>query len=154
MYTRDDCIRDTMQHSEHVRQNLSIIIEQLRDRAQHHDESKLSEAEIDGFTEYTPKLKYAEFGSEEYENFLTELKPVLAHHYQENRHHPEHFANGYRDMNLVDLVEMFCDWLASTQRMARGDIYKSIEHVQKRFVLSDDLVQILKNTAKDVFHVS
>ena len=56
-------------------------------------------------------------------------------------------------MNLVDLVEMFCDWLASTQRMAKGDIYKSIEHAQERFGLSDDLVAILRNTAKDVFQV-
>ncbi|GAK58756.1 hypothetical protein U27_05731 [Candidatus Vecturithrix granuli] len=153
MYTQNDCIRDTTQHIEHVRENLSIIIEQLHDRAQHHDESKLSEAEIDGFTEYTPKLKNTEFGSEEYQSFLKELKPVLTHHYQENRHHPEHFSNGYRGMNLVDLVEMFCDWLASTQRMANSDIYKSIEHAQERFALSDDLVHILKNTAKDVFRI-
>ena len=96
MYTRNDCIRDTREHIEHVRQNLLIIIEQLHDRAQHHDESKLSEAEIDGFTKYTPKLKNATFGSEEYKDFLKELKPVLEHHYQENRHHPEHFPNGYR----------------------------------------------------------
>lgn len=153
MYTRDDCIRDTREHIEHVRQNILFIIEQLQDRAQHHDKSKLSEEEIDGFTEYTPKLKNATFGSKEYKNFLKELKSVLEHHYQENRHHPEHFTNGYLGMNLVDLVEMFCDWLASTQRMANGDIYKSIEHAQERFGLSDDLVQILRNTAKDIFQV-
>ena len=153
MYTQNDCIRDTTQHIEQVRKNLSIIIAQLQDRAQHHDESKLSEAEIEGFTAYTPKLKNAEFGSEEYQSFLTGLKPVLAHHYQENRHHPEHFANGYQGMNLVDLVEMFCDWLASTQRMTKGDIYKSIEHAQKRFALSEDLARILKNTVKDIFQL-
>ncbi len=47
-------------------------------------------------------------------------------------------------MNLVDLIEMFCDWLASTQRHADGDIYKSIEISRERFGLSDDIVQILR----------
>lgn len=153
MYTKKDCIRDTTQHIEQVRKNIEIIIEQLHDRALHHDESKLSDAEIDGFTEFTPKLKASTYGSEEYHTYLKELKPILEHHYQHSRHHPEHFEDGYTGMNLVDLTEMFCDWLASTQRHEDGDIYKSIKISQKRFGLSDDTVQILRNTAKDIFNL-
>ena len=153
MYTKEDCVRDTTRHIKQVRDNLEVIIEHLHNRALHHDESKLSNAEIDGFITYTPKLKASTYGSEEYQTYLKELKPILEHHYRHNRHHPEHFENGYRGMNLVDLLEMFCDWLASTQRHADGNMSTSIELGQQRFDMSDDLAQIFKNTAKDIFYV-
>ncbi len=152
MYAREDCIRDTTKHIEQVRKNIELMIAQLHDRALHHDESKLNDAEIEGFVEYTPKLKASTFGSEEYHTNLEELKPFLDHHYQCNRHHPQHFEQGYQGMNLIDLIEMFCDWLASTQRHADGDIYKSIEISRERFGLSDDIVRILRNTARSVFN--
>jgi len=44
------------------------------------------------------------------------MKPALEHHYALYRHHPEHFQNGIDDMNLIDLVEMFADWKASSER--------------------------------------
>ena len=50
-------------------------------------------------------------------------------------------------MNLIDLLEMICDWKASSERHADGDIFKSIEINQKRFGYSDDLKNILMNTA-------
>ena len=48
--------------------------------------------------------------------------------------------------NLIDLVEMICDWKAASERHADGDIYKSIEINQQRFGYSDELKIILKNT--------
>jgi len=117
-------------------------------RAERHDESKWSKEEWDLFLKYTPKLKNCTYGSPEYLKYLKELKPALDHHYQCNRHHPEHHMHeGIGDMNLVDILEMLCDWLASTKRHADGDIFKSIEINQKRFGYSDDLKNILKNTA-------
>lgn len=50
-------------------------------------------------------------------------------------------------MNLIDLLEMICDWKASSERHADGNIFNSIEVNQKRFGYSDDLKKILKNTA-------
>lgn len=55
---------------------------------------------------------------------------------------------GVRGMDLFDLVEMFFDWKAATERMASGDIHKSIEINTKRFELSPQLASILSNTAK------
>ena len=52
-----------------------------------------------------------------------------------------------RGMNLIDIIEMFCDWLAATQRHADGDIMESIEKNQERFGYSDDIRQIFENTA-------
>ena len=51
-------------------------------------------------------------------------------------------------MNLVDILEMVCDWLSACKRHADGDIYKSIEHNQKRFGYSDDIKKILLNTVE------
>ena len=49
-------------------------------------------------------------------------------------------------MNLIDLVEMMCDWKAATLRHDSGDISKSMEVNTKRFNIPDDLVKILENT--------
>jgi hypothetical protein len=49
-------------------------------------------------------------------------------------------------MNLLDILEMFCDWKAASERHADGDIIESIKKNQKRFNMSDELTQILLNT--------
>ena len=54
-------------------------------------------------------------------------------------------------MTLVDLLELICDWKASSMRHEDGDINRSIEVNKDRFKLSDQLVDILKNTVKEYF---
>ena len=54
-------------------------------------------------------------------------------------------------MNLVDLIEMICDWTAATLRHDTGDIVKSIEINQKRFNYSDELKEIFLNTVELYF---
>jgi hypothetical protein len=53
-------------------------------------------------------------------------------------------------MNLVDLVEMICDWMAATIRHADGDIDESIQINKERFNIPDVLVSILQNTVDQV----
>lgn len=96
----------------------------------------------------TPKLAASTYGSDEYKQMLSQMQPALQHHYAHNRHHPEFYANGIDGMNLIDLLEMFVDWYAATRRHNDGDIYKSIEINRERFGMSDQLVQILKNSVK------
>ena len=85
---------------------------------------------------------------EQYIEALEKLKPALEHHYASNRHHPEHFVNGINDMTLIDVVEMFCDWKASTLRHNDGNLLKSIEINAERFNMDGQLKQILMNTAR------
>jgi hypothetical protein len=115
-----------------------------------HDSSKFSPDEWPHFERETPLLKTLVFGSEEYTASLARLKPALDHHYASNRHHPEHFENGVAGMDLVDLMEMFCDWMAASQRTKDGDPIKSIEIGAKRFNMSPMLEQIFKNTFKNM----
>ena len=147
---------ETLQHIIHVRNFLDKIIIELLNRGELHDNSKLEEPELATFVEYTPKLAQSTYGSEKYiQQNLKEMKTALVHHYAGNRHHPEHFKEEadatlrqtpVNCMNLVDIVEMLCDWKAATMRHDDGDIMKSIEINRKRFLLSDQLVCILKNT--------
>lgn len=137
---------ETQKHIDIVRLLLKDFAVQLLDRGVAHDQSKFSEAELPVFTEYTQKLKGTTYGSDEYKQYLSEMKPALDHHYESNRHHPEHFQNGIQDMTLVDLVEMLLDWWASTQRHADGDIFRSITLNEKRFNIPPELSDIFRNT--------
>lgn len=60
----------------------------------------------------------------------------------------EWMASPLIHMNLLDLIEMFCDWLAATKRHNNGDINRSIKINQSRFSMSDDIVKIFENTVR------
>jgi hypothetical protein len=135
-----------LRHIETVRNYINSIIVALLDRGEQHDQSKLRFPEAIIFAEQDSRLTY---GSDEYMNNLDlGLGDALEHHYSVNRHHPQHHTNGIRDMDLIDLVEMICDWKAATLQHNDSDILKSIEINQNRFGYSDELKAILINTAK------
>ena len=50
-------------------------------------------------------------------------------------------------MTLIDIVEMLADWKAASERQLDGNLLTSIEYNAKRFNISDQLKQILLNTA-------
>lgn len=83
--------QSTIQHIRRVQALLSDVAGRLIQRAIVHDASKLEEPEASIFDEFTAKLKDSTYGSEEYKQFLAEMKPALDHHYANNRHHPEYF---------------------------------------------------------------
>ena len=143
-----DSTKDTISHIMTVRKYLTEIVDALHNRCFSHDRTKLYNPEKPIFDNVTPKLKELTYGSDEYKIQLKEMDVALDHHYKHNKHHPEHYENGIRDMDLVDLVEMICDWKAASERHTDGDIMKSIEINQKRFGYSDDLKSILINTVK------
>ena len=142
-----DSKKDTEKHIKRVGFYLKKCRVEIIKRAKQHDYDKIhNKTEKALFDEYTPKLKNCTYGSDEYKSYLKSLKEGLDIHYTNNRHHPEHFENGIQGMNLLDLLEMICDWKAASERHNDGDIYKSIEINQKRFGYSDELKIIFTNT--------
>jgi len=139
---------DTLRHIKRVNELLILFSQDLLYRASVHDTSKLQHDEKLLFDIMTPKLASSTYGSDEYKKMLDDLKIALQHHYQNNSHHPEHYTNGIDGMTLMDVVEMFLDWKAATERHTDGDIYKSFEVNKTRFKMSDQLYNIFKNTAK------
>lgn len=143
-----ECQVETIKHIEKVRELIRVFVNKLVTRAVEHDRLKLESPEVEIFAEYTPKLSNTAYGSEEYMQYLKEMNVALKHHYANYRHHPEHFEKGINDMNLVDLVEMFCDWKASSMRQNDGNLLKSIDANASRFNIDSQLKQIFINTAK------
>lgn len=137
----------TLRHMETVRNYLNVCIRELLTRGEQHDQSKLEPPEVEAYDAITEGLRGLPYGSEEYRAVLRAHQPAIEHHYQMYRHHPEHFATGYREMTLIDLVEMLCDWKSACMRQADGDLEESITSNQRRFGYSDDLAQIFRQTA-------
>lgn len=142
---------ETLKHIRRVQKLLHAAATNLIERARIHDESKLCEPEASTFEVFTKKLAGCTYGSEEYRRFLKEMQPALDHHYSFNRHHPEHWRNGIKDMTLLDVLEMFIDWKAATERHNDGSILKSIDVNQKRFGFSDELATIFRNTVNELW---
>lgn len=143
-----ECQVETQKHIERVRHYIRFITDRLTLRGVKHDAIKLESPEVELFAKHTRCLADTPYNSEEYKAYLAALKPALDHHYANSRHHPEHFANGINDMNLIDIVEMLCDWKASSERQKDGNLLKSIEQNASRFNYDDQLKQIFINTAK------
>lgn len=137
---------ETMKHMEKVRNNINKIVIGLLNRAEKHDQTKIQSPEMEVFAEHTANLAALTYGSPEYDAQKLKLQGALTHHYANNRHHPEHFKNGIEEMNLMDLIEMFCDWKAATERHTDGNLRKSIEHNGKRFEMSPQLIRIFENS--------
>lgn len=143
-----DSTADTLKHSHRVGELMTQPIQELVNRSVTHDRSKTEDPELAVFNEFTPKLRDSTYGSEEYKGYLTSMKVGLDHHYANNRHHPEHFEDGVAGMTLVDLIEMLADWRAATERHADGSLVKSLAIQRQRFGISDQLNEILWNTAR------
>lgn len=147
---------ETRKHQKLVSDNLICIAIKILERAKIHDSSKLLEPERSVFIKTTENLKGLTYGSEEYKKQLLDMKVALDHHYANNKHHPEYNdINGYssqtlndpiRSMDLIDIIEMFCDWEAATKRHDDGDIYKSIDINEKRFGISEQISAIYRNS--------
>ena len=54
------------------------------------------------------------------------------------------------NMSLLDIIEMLCDWKASSERTKQGSIAASLVHNKQRFGISDQLASILENTVKEL----
>lgn len=175
-----DSMQDTKEHIENVRSFLQDIIENLWGRQIDHDASKLLSPEKEAYDQFTPMLKSLTYGSEEYNASLKRLGQALLHHYEHNSHHPEHYGYQECDicftrhpldhkgrcmacahgtftmrphvagMSLLDVIEMLADWKAAGLRHADGDLRKSLEINKARFEISDQLFEILTNTAKEL----
>lgn len=141
-----DSTVDTLVHIRQVQEYLGIFASELILRGTVHDQSKLGPEEKPSFDK-AKHLKEMAYGSDEYEESLQSLKGALAHHYKHNSHHPEHYEDGVSGMNLFDLVEMYCDWLAASQRTANGSFQQSLEISFARFKFDPQLEKIFLNTA-------
>ena len=141
-----DSTQDTQDHINKVRVLFQECIWQLEARSWVHAVSKLQSPEKEAFDEVTPLLRGLTYGSDEYKASTAKLGDALKHHYAANSHHPEHYPNGIAGMDLFDVVEMFCDWKAASERHADGNFERSIQINHERFGMPDMLAALFENT--------
>lgn len=148
-----DSTADTLKHIRVVQAALNGFAVRLLARGEAHDASKLEAPEKEAFDRETPALRTLQYGSPEYKESLGRLGEALQHHYKNNRHHPEHFPDhGIGDMNLLDVIEMACDWYAAAQRTKNGVV--DLEYNFERFKFDPQLANIFRETWKAMGWVS
>jgi hypothetical protein len=146
---RASALSTTKKHVQRVRELLDMAAGMLSVRGAVHDQSKFEEVEIGPLTEMQKIIDrdgQAPYGSEEYKRRTAMLGPMLEHHYANNSHHPEHYDDGVDGMCLFDVVEMFFDWKAASER---GDEpAMNITVACERFRVSPQLERVFQNTAE------
>lgn len=138
----------TLRHINRVSELLGQFASEFIKRAALHDRSKFDAEEAGPLAEMDALIERdgnVPFGSHEYEERKKLLGPMLRHHYENNSHHPEHYANGVDGMDLFDLVEMFADWKAASERGEQSSIGVSVGC--EKYKISPQLENIMKNTA-------
>jgi hypothetical protein len=142
---------DTLRHIARVGELLDEFASELSHRGKIHDQSKLGPIEKPALDALTPELRPHAYGTDEYKVTLARYQSAIAHHHAVNSHHPEHYADGVSGMNLFDLVEMFCDWRAASERTRDGSLAQSIAINVEKFEIQPQLAAILRNTADLLF---
>ncbi len=144
-----DSTTTTRVHVQQVASGLNAMATLIIQRGLVHDESKYSDPEktlLDAMEYVNTHEGNAPYGTPEYKRRTAILKPMLKHHYANNSHHPEHYSNGVHGMNLIDVVEMLCDWRAASMRNKEAEM--NITAACERYNVSDQLKRIFINTAE------
>lgn len=140
-------MEDFERHRDCVNDNIYKCSNELMGRAEVHDFSKLAESELSGYAWATKKLNDYPYGSPERKEIFDKFKDCVDIHYKNNDHHPEHFENGVNDMNLIQILEMICDWKGAAECRG-GNIDDTITSNKDRFKIDDQLWSIIMNTIK------
>lgn len=138
-----DCTVDVLRHKIFVAEHIVTVCKILLERAIEHDNSKLAEPEKSCFDKWEPRENGVKFGSPEYNAVLGDISQCLDMHYEENKHHPEHYPGGVNDMTIVDITEMLCDWLAASRDHNREI---DLHYLFSRFGIDKQLGDIITNT--------
>lgn len=137
---------ETQKHIKHVRVLVSKIIDALYKRGAAHDRSKREDPERSAYAVIIPKLAGLKYGTPEHKAVLGQMKVAIEHHYKNNSHHPEHHES-IDKMDLIDILEMLCDWKAASIRSSQ-DFRESLEISLKRFGFDSHLAALMRNTAE------
>lgn len=145
METDNSTVSYTKAHIENVKAKMSFFASVLAMRGENHDKSKLLEPEVYGWMTMDREPKYP-YGSKEYYDKMHRYNEVIQHHYAVNSHHPEHFSDPNTQMDLIDLIEMLCDWFSYKGEISWLDGYNRILQQCERFHLDNTIKSLLLNT--------
>ena len=145
-------------HRSRVRKWLQHFSNILEQKGKEHDQSKLEEPEFSQWCKMDEEPRY-KYGTKEYNEKLKRFEYLFKMHWTDkrNRHHPEHFElmskdeRIFNDRDLIDLVEMLCDWLGYRNCISYKEAKTLVEQQCKRFGFSEELQSLLMNTLMNYF---
>jgi hypothetical protein len=140
-----DSRADTLAHIHRVRDHIDVFVAEMLARGRAHDASKLEEPEKAVLDRVLPLLDGVAYGSPEYEAVVERARPALEHHWRRNSHHPEHHGPaGVAGMDLFDLVEMVCDWMAAAESYPGSEV--KLAYNVGLFGIEPQLASVIANT--------
>ena len=139
-------------HQNAVKRWLAHFSMILQSRAIKHDESKLQEPEYSLWKKMDEEPRYP-YGTKEYSSKLKRWQHLFKLHWKDkrNRHHPEHFVSPVAEMDLMDMIEMLCDWLGYKETVSYSEASKLVDNQCKRFNFPEEFKSLLLNTLTNYF---
>lgn len=148
-------------HKLRVKQWMNVFINELKRRADIHDNSKLEEPELSGWKAMDKEPRY-KYGTPEYNDKVNRYKWLMELHWRRNRHHPEYWQiwEEKKDRDLLDYIEMLIDWLSYTDRkMSYTQARNLVKRQISRYHMNDltdeinnpPMSQLLLNTLSNYF---
>lgn len=151
--TEYEHIKDTILHKKFMLECGLILIDylyknnrseealELAKRCARHDNSKFEGEEIAQFIKLD-KSRTSMIDSEI--NLSEDVKRIIAVHWKNNKHHPEHFKS-YKDMTEIDIMEMVCDWYARSQQFKTDFLSFVKTRQEKRFCFDEEFFEKVYN---------
>lgn len=144
-------------HIARVRELLGSFAIEMIKRGDRHDASKFTPEELEPLQRLQDLIDregQAQFGTDEYKRRTDMLGNMIIYHRQRNSHHPEHYEfevggeymHGINGMDLFDLVEMFYDWKAASERGESSTM--NLAAACDKYKIDGPLRAILFNTAE------
>ena len=114
--------------------SIDAIIECIDNCIKNHDLSKFSKEEFDAY-----RKNFYPISPEEKEENLVAFDKAWVHHYTNNMHHWNWWAetNNKNSMPLIYVIEMLCDWMSFSLKNPESTAYKWWMDNQDKMVMSD-----------------
>ena len=119
-------------HISRVQKWISKFSTILYIRGLNHDRSKLCEPELSMWKKMDEEPRYP-YGTKEYQEKLNRYQELFKLHYKRNKHHPEHWSGYYLEMDLIDIIEMLCDWLGYKEDITIEEAEALIDQQCRRY---------------------
>lgn len=132
-----------LRHYRHLAVLLRDMSRDLERRADLHDLSVLEIDEFAGRVEIQHIARTYPYDSPEYRASLKDNNSLQLH-YSQNSHHPEHHPNGVNDMDLLDFIEMVCDWKAASLTYRNTSFEDGLKGQIERFKLQPEHLYLIR----------
>lgn len=149
--------QDLMTHKRKVAKHMGHASAIILENAVNHDVDKIEdEVVFQTYSTHAKNQKATPWGThhrQDYEDLY--MEEAIERHIQ-NKHHMQDSRNLRTDIDIFDVIEMMCDWIAA---MERDELTKDEQFARMQFIYQDKKLEkihidemIFNNTAKRLIY--